>query len=130
MIPQRTNSFRFRKSTLHFSHADSTERGNFVKALRFAPTASAAPTSGGLDKAPLYAPVSTSSYGKNEEKKLVGTTARTTATPKSFILVYLNSVYTILPLRRKHPQKRRRAALCFEKWENRREKHAKPADFP
>src|SRR5438477_12858175 len=83
MIPQRTNSFRLRKSALHFSHTDSTERGNFVKALRFAPTADAAPKPGGLDKAPSYAPVLASSYGNHEEKKLGGTIARTTETAKS-----------------------------------------------
>jgi hypothetical protein len=56
------------ESLLHFPYVDSTERVIFVKALRFAPTAGAAPTSGGLDKAPFYAPVFASSYGKNEEK--------------------------------------------------------------
>jgi hypothetical protein len=67
------------ESRLHFPHMDSTERVIFVKALRFAPTAGAAPTSGGLDKVPFYAPVFASSYGKDEEKNWEG--AQATAKP-------------------------------------------------
>lgn len=98
MIPQTTNSFRLETSALHFSYADCTERGNFVKALRFAPTADAAPTSGGLDKAPFYAPVFASSYGKNEEKKLGG--ARATTKPKPCVLRHCRKTYTRQTMRR------------------------------
>lgn len=68
MNPKRKNSH------LHFSRADSTERGSLVKALRSAPTAGAAPETSGLDKAPFRAPVSALLKGKMKKKNFVGST--------------------------------------------------------
>jgi hypothetical protein len=56
-------------SHLHFSSADSTERGSLVKALRCASTADAAPETSGLDKAPFRAPVFALLMGKMKKKK-------------------------------------------------------------
>jgi hypothetical protein len=58
-------------SHLHFSPADSTERGSLVKALRCASTADAAPETSGLDKAPFRAPVFALLMGKMKKKNFV-----------------------------------------------------------
>lgn len=60
-----------KKSHLHFSPADATERGSLVKALRCASTASAAPETSGLDKAPFRAPVFALLMGKMKKKNFV-----------------------------------------------------------
>jgi hypothetical protein len=57
-----------KKSRLHFSRADATERGSLVKALRCASTAGAAPETCGLDKAPFRAPVFALLMGKMKKK--------------------------------------------------------------
>jgi hypothetical protein len=66
----RVNSKR-KKSRLHFSPADATERGSLVKALRCASPAGAAPQTSGLDKAPFRAPVFALLMGKMKKKNFV-----------------------------------------------------------